>query len=218
MPTFYQTLLLATFAFAISTQQAGAQGPSEDALIPSEVEIQTPPKTVPMKGRIKPLFWKAEIGKSALFIPLQEIEFASVQNYKVVSSVLQQGRDVITEKSEAIRVRELTISTKSHNFIRIYYFDKLNDAANQEGDQVSTLKELERLRGKLATAKDQPYPVKHYPQTTHQHMVEYRVASENDVEKLYESLQETLIDFHAYQLIDDQKQDTVSKVRAGESK
>jgi hypothetical protein len=124
-----------------------------------------------------------------------------------VSSVLQPGRDVIAEQSEMSRVRELTISTKSQNFIRIYFIDKLQDADNQEGEQRSALKELEKLRGKLDTVKEQPYPVKHYPETTHKHMVEY-----------YENLRQTLIDYHAYQLIDGQKPETISKVSANENK
>ena len=135
-----------------------------------------------------------------------------------MSSVLQPGRDVIAEQSEMSRVRELTISTKSQNFIRIYFIDKLQDADNQEGEQRSALKELEKLRGKLDTVKEQPYPVKHYPETTHKHMVEYRVSNENDVVKLYENLRQTLIDYHAYQLIDGQKPETISKVSANENK
>lgn len=216
MRTCFPSLLVALFALT-TPHFSVAQSPA-NALISSEAITEGAPKTVPVKARIKPLFWKADIGKSTLFLPLQEIEFASVQNYKVVSSVMQEGRDVITEKSEAMRVRELTISTKSHNFIRIYYFDKLKDAANKDSDQTSAIKRLEKLRGQLATAKDQPYPVKHYPETTHKHMVEYRVANESDIEQLYTSLQETLIDFHAYQLVDEQKEKTVSTVSASESK
>ncbi|MEZ5326720.1 MAG: hypothetical protein R3F19_16865 [Verrucomicrobiales bacterium] len=204
--------------FTIIAQGSIAQAQLESPLIREERSLSSPPLTTKMDGKIKPLFWQASIGKSALFIPLKEIEFVSVQNYKVVSSVLQPGRDLVAEQSEMSRVRELTISTKSQNLIRIYYIDKLKDADNKEGDQRSTLKELEKLRGKLDTVKDQPYPVKHYPETTHKHMVEYRVSNESDVEQLYESLQQTLVNFHAYQLVDAQKPETISKVTASENK
>ena len=214
--------IIATLAFTAtavgSTLGTTAQTLQDNALIPTEAEVQSPPQTTPMKGRIKPLFWEAEIGKSALFIPLREIEFVSMQNYKVVSSAQQENRDVLREQSEAFRVRELTVSTKSQNLIRIYYLDKLTDSKNRENDGLSTLKKLEVLQGKLSTVQEQRFPVKHYPETTHKHMVEYRVSKEADIEKLYASLQETLVDYHAFQLIDDQKPDTISSVRASESK
>jgi hypothetical protein len=115
-------------------QESAAQAPLESPLIREERSLSSPPITTQMDGKIKPLFWQASIGKSALFIPLKEIEFVSVQNYKVVSSALQPGRDFVAEQSEMSRVRELTISTKSQNLIRIYYIDKLKDADNKQDE------------------------------------------------------------------------------------
>lgn len=166
----------------------------------NETPIQTELKNVEpsaqirsTRGDIMPIFWKAKLGDSSVMIPIRSIEFFGVQNYEV---------DGVTV------VRELTISTDSNNLIRIYHIRPIDLA----GQATNTLETLRRV-AEGTTGEELDRPVKIFPQTTHAHMVEYRVEEESHVSSLYEHLESVMIEYHARDLIQDQRPETVREVK-----
>lgn len=145
------------------------------------------------KAEIVPLFWKAKLDESTILLPLRSIEFFGVQNYDV---------------DGATRVRELTISTDSHNLIRIYHIRPL-DAAGKATNHVETLRRL----AEGTTGEEFDRPVKVFPQTTHAHMVEYRVEEESHVDSLYQHLEALMIDYQARDIVAEQRPETVREIK-----
>lgn len=159
------------------------------------VESVTAPAPVsPVKANIVPLIWRATIDEAVIAVPLRSVEYYGVQIYDTDSQT---------------RVRELTICTESQSLIRIYYIEPLGTTSERLADKAKRLQQIARNAGQ----QEWPYPFKQYPMTTHAHMVEYRVAKEETVGQLYDHLEAAIINYHARDLVEDQRPQIVSDIK-----
>ncbi len=93
----------------------------------------------------------------------------------------------------AARVTELTIGTTSHVTARFYYIEPLVSTGSGPTARVQEL--LERAQEKVGAVTDRlgqeqvwKKVVKDYPTTTHAHTVEYRVERKENIQQLFDSL------------------------------
>lgn len=156
-------------------------------------KVIKPARIQAVGANVIPLIWKAVINNASISLPLRNIEFYGVQEYVV---------------NDATRVRELTISTNSRNFIRIYFIQALT-AVDIASDRIASLKKIAdgQASGNLKL------PVKVFPITTHSHMVEYRVSDESQIGELYNHLEATMIEYHARRLIPEQRNLTIREIK-----
>ncbi len=157
-------------------------------------EVTEPAPVSQVKANIVPLIWRATIDEAVIAVPLRSVEYYGVQIYDTDSQT---------------RVRELTICTESQSLIRIYYIEPLGTTSERLADKAKRLQQVARSAGK----QEWPYPFKQYPMTTHAHMVEYRVAKEETVGQLYDHLEAAIINYHARDLIEDQRPQIVSEIK-----
>ena len=185
------SLSLVALALLLSPRIASAQ--AENPAQKSVQEITAPAPVQNVRANITPLFWKASLDESVVTVPLRSIEFFGVQNYDV---------------DGATRVRELTISTVSQNLVRIYHIEPLG-AATRATNSIETLRRV----AEGASGEELDLPVKVFPTTTHTHMVEYRVSRKTDVDALHRHLEATMIEYHARDLVPEQRPDTVREIK-----
>ena len=157
-------------------------------------EVTEPAPVSGVKANIVPLIWRATIDEAVIAVPLRSVEYYGVQIYDTDSQT---------------RVRELTICTESQSLIRIYYIEPLGTTSERLADKAKRLQQIARSAGK----QEWPYPFKQYPMTTHAHMVEYRVAKEETVGQLYDHLEAAIINYHARDLIEEQRPQIVSDIK-----
>lgn len=182
-------LALALVAFVFGSLFAQHENPNQKGV--EEVSGGAPVRSV--RANITPLIWRARIDEAVVAVPLRSVEYYGVQVYDTDSQT---------------RVHELTICTKSQSLVRIYYILPLGTT----NERLSSA--AERLRGLAqgATRQEWVYPIKQYPTTTHTHMVEYRVRSKENVQQLYDSLEATMVEYHARDLVPNQRPETVRKI------
>ena len=149
----------------------------------SESEVTPTSKTLKMKGKFYPLFWKVKVNGSESFIPLEHVDTFGVQTYRVNDHL----------------VTEFTVALKSKTFIRFYHL-------KQEGLE-SKIQDIARNR-----ANKNQYVIKDYPATTHKEMMEYRVASKKDVDRLMEDFYETYLDFKMKDYVKGQREESVKEL------
>ena len=131
------------------------------------------------RAEIIPLLWRARIGDAVTAIPLVNIEHYGIQDYLLDNQT---------------KIRELTITLKSRSMVRIYHIlplGGLNSGAAQR---------LQQLPGTGTAARkiqgmDKQLPIKTYPTTTHEKMVEYRVPKAEHVDKLFDSLDTVMVTY-----------------------
>ena len=157
-------------------------------------EVTEPAPVAAVKANIVPLIWRATIDDAVIAVPLRSVEYYGVQIYDTDSQT---------------RVRELTICTESQSLIRIYYIEPLGSAHERLAEKAKRLQQVAQSGG----VQEWPYPFKQYPTTTHSHMVEYRVAKEDTVGQLYDHFEAAMINYHARDLIEDQRLQIVSEVK-----
>lgn len=182
----------AIFLAACVCAEARAQAENP---VRSEVRaVEGAPRVSPVEGEVVPLIWKASIGDSIVSVPLRYVEYFGVQNYDV---------------DGATRVRELTIGVRSKGLVRIYHIRPLQDPSGRAGEAVNRLRQL----AEGATGEEFDRPVKVFPQTTHAHMVEYRVEQAGMITQMYEHLEAAMADYHARDLVCSQRMETVREIR-----
>lgn len=159
-------------------------------------EVKGEAQTVEVEGNYIPIFWRANIGSSIVNVPIRNIEFYGVQDYIV---------------DGATRVRELTISTPSRSLIRIYNIAPLTPA-NPVASRINDLQR--KAEGK--TGGDDRLPVKVFPTTTHENMVEYRVSSSKMIDELFQHLEAAMLEYHARYLIPEQRPNVVRQITVSE--
>ena len=59
--------------------------------------------------------------------------------------------------------------------------------------------------------------IKSYPTTTHKEMIEYRVSKKQTISDLYAHLEQTFIDYHAAELVEGQRPQTITEVNVESS-
>jgi hypothetical protein len=96
----------------------------------------------------------------------------------------------------AARVTEVTVATNSSVEARFYYIEPLTPSAASSLGTASALQAMQQHVFDLATSQagsDQPWQkvVKNYPTTTHAHTVEYRLSSKQNLQQLYQSLEQS---------------------------
>ncbi len=157
-------------------------------------EVIEPAPVAAVKANIVPLIWRATIDEAVIAVPLRSVEYYGVQIYDTDSQT---------------RVRELTICTESQSLIRIYYIEPLGSTHERLAEKAKRLQQIAQSGG----TQEWPYPFKQYPTTTHAHMVEYRVEKEETVGQLYDHLEAAIINYHARDLIEDQRPQIVSDIK-----
>jgi len=139
--------------------------------------------TLRIKGKFYPLFWKVKVNGSKSFIPLEHVDSFGIQRYRVNDHL----------------VTEFTVALKSKTFIRFYHL-------KQEGLE-SKIQDIARNR-----ANKNEYVIKDYPVTTHKEMMEYRVASKKDVDRLMEDFYETYLDYKMKAYVKEQREKSVKEL------
>lgn len=170
-----------------------AQSPIQNPV----TQVSGTPNVRQSPGEIIPLIWKAEIGSAVASIPLPSIEHYGIQDYKVDSHAL---------------VRELTITTKSRSMIRIYHLLPLGGIHQDAAERLD--QRLQAINGVLDNSRDQDdnIPIKSYPVTTHEKMVEYRVSKPEDIGLLYNSLEQSMVKFLARDLSGTQRPGVIETI------
>ncbi|MCB1063535.1 MAG: hypothetical protein KDN20_11520 [Verrucomicrobiae bacterium] len=188
-------LLISSVLFCSISVSLHAQ--SENPAVKSVQEITAPAPTQTVRANIVPLMWKASIEESIITVPLRTIEFFGIQDYDV---------------DGATRVRELTISTDAQSLIRIYHIRPLPALANRAP---GTLEALRRV-AEGGSGEELDLPVKVFPTTTHTHMVEYRVSERSDIDALYQHLEAAMVEYHARDLVPEQREQTVRSIKVAD--
>ena len=149
----------------------------------AEQVVSPPSITLKTKGKFYPLFWKVNVNGAKSFIPLEHVDTFGVQTYRVNNHL----------------VTEFTVALKSKTFIRFYHL-------KQEGLE-SKIQDIARNR-----ANKNEYVIKDYPATTHKEMMEYRVASKKDVDRLMEDFYETYLDYKMKDYVKEQREESVKEL------
>lgn len=149
----------------------------------AEQVVSPPSITVKTKGKFYPLFWKVNVNGAKSFIPLEHVDTFGVQAYRVNNHL----------------VTEFTVALKSKTFIRFYHL-------KQEGLE-SKIQDIARNR-----ANKNEFVIKDYPATTHKEMMEYRVASKKDVDRLMEDFYETYLDYKMKDYVKEQREESVKEL------
>ncbi len=120
------------------------------------------------------LTWRVQFPNGEYVVALHSIASISTHEY-IVDGVA--------------KVYELTITTRASAIARIYYLEALSTTPGGIGETtVGVVRDkINEVRQRLDTAGIANAVVKNYPTTTHAHTIEYRVASRQQVEKLFES-------------------------------
>ncbi|MCH1410052.1 MAG: hypothetical protein L7V87_13555 [Verrucomicrobiales bacterium] len=160
-------------------------------------EVTEPAPVSGVKANIVPLIWRVTIGEAVVSVPLRSIEYYGVQIYDTDSQT---------------RVRELTICTESQSLVRIYYIQPLGTANERLAEKAERLRQI----AQGATKQKWAYPFKQYPTTTHTHMVEYRVGEKETVSQLFTHLEAAMIEYHARDLVPEQRPQIIREIEVKE--
>jgi hypothetical protein len=175
---------------------------AESSIVGAVSNVGGDPTIEKVNGEIIPIVWRAKIGAAVASIPLSAIEHYGIQDYNIDGVSL---------------IRELTITTKSLSMVRIYHILPLGaihkDAAHRLDNK---LKDVEGVVRGLRS-QDDDLPIKSYPTTTHEKMVEYRVSEVNDIAVLYESLDKAMITYLGRDLMPSQRPMIVQTVTIGKN-
>ncbi|MDF1850563.1 MAG: hypothetical protein P1U85_07015 [Verrucomicrobiales bacterium] len=182
-------LALVFVAFLLGPLLAQHENPNQGVV----EEVTGGPSVRTVRGNITPLIWRAKVDGAVVAVPLRSVEYYGVQVYDTDSQT---------------RVHELTICTKSQSLVRIYYILPLGTTNERLGQAAERLRNV----AQGGTRQEWVYPIKQYPTTTHTHMVEYRVKSKENVQQLYDSLETAMVEYHARDLIPEQRPQTVRKI------
>ncbi len=168
--------ILPVLAFSVTLAvSAQAQSPIQKDV----TKVQGPAVVKGDRAEIIPLLWRAEIGEAVTNIPLANIEHYGIQDYLVDNHA---------------KIRELTISLKSRSMVRIYHILPMGGV---HAGAAARVQQLPGAGNAAQTMKglDRALPIKTYPTTTHEKMVEYRVEESEHVDKLFTSLDEAMITY-----------------------
>ena len=165
----------------------------------------TGPVSVTVRGKVRTLFWKVNIDKQIALVSLADVESFGIQEYAV---------------DNVAYVRELTISLKSRNFVRIYHVEPRNSPSGYLNDVVENFTERAsdvQAAGLGDDGQRANAVIKSYPTTTHKEMIEYRVSKKQTISDLYVHLEQTFIDYHAAELVAAQRPQTITEVTVEKS-
>jgi hypothetical protein len=192
-PSHFFRAIPAVAAAALLLEPVRAQEEHEN---PNQKGVERVTSEAPeggVRANIVPLIWRAKIDDAVIAVPLRSIEYYGVQIYDTDSQT---------------RVHELTICTESRSLVRIYYILPLGTANERLSEAADRLRKI----AQTGSRQEWIYPVKQYPTTTHQHMVEYRVGKKEDVQEIYDHLEAAMIEYHARDLVPDQRDSVVRKI------
>lgn len=173
-------------------------------VIVGQEKTVTSPSHRTVVGKVKVLFWKATIDNQIVLVSRSDVESFGIQEYAVDNTAY---------------VRELTISLKSRNLVRVYHVEPRNSPSGYLNDVVETLTDKAsdlQSSGLAGTTQRANAVIKSYPVTTHKEMLEYRVGSKQTISDLYAHLEQTFIDYHASELVQGQRPQTITEVNVNE--
>ncbi|MBV9658743.1 MAG: hypothetical protein JO295_11595 [Verrucomicrobia bacterium] len=124
-------------------------------------------------------FWHCELPGGTYIVALRSIVALSSHEFIV---------------DGAARVTEVNVATSSPVEVRFYYLEPITPNAGVSST-LDLLQEKVRQASQEATAHTGAEPVwqkviKNYPTTTHAHTVEYRLASKDDLQRIFKSLED----------------------------
>ena len=137
------------------------------------------PAATPSSTSRPDAFWRCELPGGVYLVALRSIVSISSHEYVV---------------DGLARVTEVNIATASTVEARFYYLEPVT--ANTSAVPAASLEVLQQRVRDLSAAHPDVEAVwqkviKNYPTTTHAHTVEYRLNSKDDLESLYQSLEQS---------------------------
>lgn len=122
-------------------------------------------------------YWKADFGTTAFLVPHSSITSLSMSQYLV---------------DGAMRVTEVSVGTSGSVQGRFYYAEP-NSVQTPYGAGQSVIEtaktRIQEVGDRMGTSQVLSEVVKSYPTSTHAHTAEFRLASQEEVKKLYDSLE-----------------------------
>lgn len=170
-------------------------------IVGTEKQVNGGARTTQVRGKIKPLFWKAVVDNQVVLLSLANVETFGLQEYAIDNTAY---------------VRELTVTFKSRTFVRIYHVEPRATPSGMLNDAMASLEDhVNEAHGELMGKDGQRIApvIKSYPTTTHKEMVEYRVRKKESVVSLYENLETAFLAHHASELVAGQRPQTIREVR-----
>ena len=142
-------------------------------------QLDDQPAASPTPGSIQRGIWEADMPGGAYIVRLASITSVSMHEYLV---------------DAAARVTEVNIGTTGTELVRFYYIEpnipKAPDGVGQGLMNVAKEK-AENVAERVAPDNDVWRKViKNYPMTTHARTIEYRVASKESLQKLFDSIKQ----------------------------
>ncbi len=136
---------------------------------------QTPAPATPAPGTAMPM-WRANLPGGSYSVALRSIVSVSTHEYVV---------------DGAARVTETNIDTTGAALVRFYFIEP-NTINAPAGFGAATVEKVQQLLQEGADKTGQAGDawkkvVKSYPTTTHQRTIEYRLASKEEVQKIFDS-------------------------------
>ena len=124
-----------------------------------------------------PFMWRCELPGGIYEVALRSIVSVSTHEYVV---------------DGAARVTELNIDTQGSMAVRFYYIEPLTPKAplgigQSAVDKISDL--AKEAAGRTGQDEFWQRVVKNYPTTTHSHTIEYRLDSDDELKKVFASVQ-----------------------------
>ncbi len=155
------------------------------------------PSILERRGEIVPLLWRARIGTAVTSIPLSAIEHYGIQDYNLDGSSL---------------IRELTITMKSLSMVRIYHILPLGAIHKEAAQRLDKTRKDVEVAVQGLRSQDDNLPIKSYPTTTHEKMVEYRVSKAEDINVFHDSLDKAMVAYLGRDLVPAQRPQIVQTV------
>ena len=170
---------------------------AESPFVESVNKITGGPAVQERRGEIVPLLWRARIGTAVASIPLSAIEHYGIQDYIIDGTSL---------------IRELTITMKSLSMVRIYYILPLGAIHKEAAQRLDKTRKDVEVAVQGLRSQDDNLPIKTYPTTTHEKMVEYRVSKIEDINVLHDSLDKAMVAYLGRDLVPAQRPQIVQTV------
>jgi hypothetical protein len=166
---FYFWLCLPGLALSLSASMASAQ-----------TAAATPAPATGTSTSRPDALWRCTLPGGEYLVALRSIASISTHEYIV---------------DGAAQVTELTVATNSSVEARFYYLEPVTNSSTPALGTASTLQAMQQHVYDLATSQAGGDPVwekviKNYPATTHAHTVEYRLSTKENLQQIYQSLEQ----------------------------
>lgn len=188
---FILRLIIWSSGFAANALTAHAQVQT------AEVDVKGPPEEYLINGNIYPQFWKAKLSSQIAFVPLEKIVSIGVQDYEIVGGG---------------HVHELSIAMEGHVMMRIYAIEAptiVQRAKQKTNPTENGVTKSTGIAVPAVTHLQTDSVVKHYPATTHQPMMEFRVKKRESIDELFADLENAYLNYKMREVVKEQRKNAV---------